>query len=270
MVNRLMGAILLAALASSPIAVAQNGQRGPQTGRGGTASSKPFDPHDLSGFWDITNTGLPPGALNATSNNRPQMTPEGLAKFRKTKTGVANALSNGAFPNEKDWNDPLRWCDPTGFPRIMWNPAPVAMRFAQAADEVIQFFQNNRVWRDIWTDGRKLPNADTADSRWYGYAIGHWEGDTFIVNSNGFEAASWLDQYGSPHSDQMTVEERYRRLDHDHLEMTLNITDPQIYVGPWKGDKKIFQLVEKPTRSAFNDFPEDICVWSETKREVHP
>jgi hypothetical protein len=68
----------------------------------------------------------------------------------------------------------------------------------------------------------------------------------------------------------MTVEERYRRVDHDHLEMILNITDPKTYVGTWKGDKKIFQLVEKPTRSAFKDFNEDICVWSETKREVHP
>ena len=66
----------------------------------------------------------------------------------------------------------------------------------------------------------------------------------------------------------MTVEERYRRVDHDHLEMTLNITDPKAYVGAWKGDKKIFQLAEKSTRSTYNDFPEDICVWSEAKRPV--
>jgi len=50
--------------------------------------------------------------------------------------------------------------------------------------------------------------------------------------------------------------------------MILNITDPMAYVGTWKGDKKIFQLVEKPTRSAFNDFNENICAWSETKRPV--
>ena len=255
--NCLMGIriLLIVALASSAVAFAQNGQR------------KPFNPHDLSGFWDLTNTGLPRGALNETSNNRPQMTPWGSEKFRKTKTGVANALSNGSYPNQKEWNDPIRWCDPTGFPRIMWSPTPAGMRFAQTNEEVIQFFQNNRAWRDIWTDGRKLPNA-VADSRWYGYSVGHWEGDTFVVNSNNFTDTTWLDQYGSPHSDEMTVEERYRRVDHDHLEMILNITDPKTYVGTWKGDKKIFQLIEKP-RSAFNDFPEDICVWSETKREIH-
>jgi hypothetical protein len=138
------------------------------------------------------------------------------------------------------------------------------MRFAQTSDEVLQFFEDGRTWRDIWTDGRKLP-GDDAESRWYGYAVGHWEGDTFVVNSNNFNDATWLDQYGSPHSDQMTVEERYHRVDHDHLEMTLNITDPMAYVGTWKGDKKIFQLVEKPARSEYNDLPEGICAYSEVK-----
>jgi hypothetical protein len=268
--NRLMRLklLLIVALAFSVVAFAQNGQRGTQRANAGTASSASFNPRDLSGFWEITATGLPRGALNETSNNRPQMTPWGLEKFRKTKTGVANALSNGASSNEKDWNDPIRWCDPTGFPRIMWNPTPTGMRFAHADGEVIQFFQNNRAWRDIWTDGRMLPSED-ADSRWYGYAVGRWDGDTFVVSSNNFDEATWLDQYGSPHSDKMTVEERYRRVDHDHLQMILNITDPKAYVGTWKGDTKLFQLVEKPTRSPYGDFSEDICVWSETKREVH-
>jgi len=63
----------------------------------------------------------------------------------------------------------------------------------------------------------------------------------------------------------MIVEERYHRLDHDHLEMILNITDSKTYVGIWKGDKKIFQLVEKPARSEFNDLPENICAFSEVK-----
>ncbi|HET9129783.1 MAG TPA: hypothetical protein VFO86_02480 [Terriglobia bacterium] len=266
MIRKLVAPFFLFALVvlASLVAFAQNAQRGTQTGNAGTTASKTFDSHDLSGFWDITNTGLPRGALNQTSNNRPQMTPWAMEKFKKTKTGTANALSNGAFPNEKDWNDPIRWCDPTGFPRVMWSPTPAGMRFAQTNEEVIQFFQNNRAWRDIWTDGRKLPNTDTADSLWYGYAVGRWEGDTFVVSSNGFIDTTWLDQYGSPHSDEMTVEERYRRVDRNHLEMTMNITDPKAYVGTWKGDKKIFQLVEKPA----HDFPEDICVWSEAKRPV--
>jgi hypothetical protein len=273
--NRSIGAMpgamiaVTAALALPPAAWAQNSPQGQQKAKAPAASNKSFDPHDLSGFWELTNIGLPRGALNETSNNRPQMTPWALEKFHKTKTGEGNPLSNGVTRNEKEWNDPIRWCDPTGFPRVLWNPSPRTMRFAQAAEEVIQFFETDRAWRDIWTDGRKLP-GDDADSRWYGYAVGHWEGDTFVVNSNNFTDTTWLDQYGSPHSDEMTVEERYRRVDHDHLEMTLDITDPKAYVGTWKGDKKIFQWVEKPPRSEYNDLPEGICVWSETKRPVNP
>lgn len=269
--NRWMSAMMTAAvaLASSPFAVAQNGPQGSRNAKAPAASSEPFDPHDLSGFWDITKLGRPAGALNAISDNRPPMTPWGLEKFHKTKTGFDNALSNGVSRNEKEWNDPIRWCDPTGFPRVLWSPTPVGMRIAQTPDEVIQFFATDRAWREIWTDGRNLP-GDEADSRWYGYAVGHWEGDTFVVNSNLYNEATWLDQYGSPHSEEMTVEERYRRVDHDHLEMTLNITDPTAYTETWKGDKMVFQLVEEPDRSEYHDLPEDICVWSENKRPIVP
>jgi hypothetical protein len=278
MLDRSMGAMIAitVVLASSSAALPQNSKQGPPPkAKAPAASNKAFDAHDLSGFWDITNIGRPSGALNETSNNRPPMTPWGLEKFHKAKTGYdGKTLGNGVFP-EKDWNDPVLLCDPTGFPRIMWHPIQPGMRFAQAADEVIQFFEDGRTWRDIWTDGRKLP-GDDADSRWFGYAVGHWEGDTFIVNSNNFDEATWLDQYGSPHSDQMTVEERYHRVDHDHLEMVLNITDPKTYAGTWKGDKKIFQWVEKPARSEYNDLPEDICAYSEVKlhgkawQQMHP
>ena len=83
MISRLMGVMIAITvmLVSSPVAFAQNGKQGPQKTKASTASTKPFDPHDLSGFWDITNIGRPPGALNETSNNRPPMTPWGLEKF---------------------------------------------------------------------------------------------------------------------------------------------------------------------------------------------
>ena len=60
--DRLMGALIAIALASSLVALAQTNKQGPQTAKAPTASSKPFDAHDLSGFWDITNSGLPAGA----------------------------------------------------------------------------------------------------------------------------------------------------------------------------------------------------------------
>ena len=132
MLDRLMGAMIAitVVLTSSSVALTQNSKQGPQA-KAPTASNKPFDAHDLSGFWDITNIGRPPGALNETSNNRPPMTPWGLEKFRKAKTGYdGKALGNRVYPNEKDWND-LSCC-------VIRRVSPhyvaphAGMRFAQA------------------------------------------------------------------------------------------------------------------------------------------
>src|SRR5262252_4297532 len=93
------------ALASSSVAFAQQGR---QQTKAPAASNKPFDPHDLSGFWDITNIGRAPGALNETSNNRPPMTPWGVEKFHKAKTGYdGKQLSYKVYDDEKEWNDPI-------------------------------------------------------------------------------------------------------------------------------------------------------------------
>ena len=242
--------VLMAVLALSSVPFAQSRQQA-------------FDPHDLSGYWEMTNIGRPPGALNTISNNRPPMTDWAKNIFSKTRTAYKE-LSSGVY-QQKDWNDPALWCDPIGFPRILWNTTFPAMRLGQTRDEVIQFFENGRVWRDLWTDGRKLPTGTDVDPRWFGYAVGKWDGDTFVVTSNNYIEKTWLDQYGSPHSDQLMVEERYRRTDHDHLEVVVNITDPKAYTTTWKGDKRVFVLVDKPARSEFNDFNENICVWSEHK-----
>ena len=241
--------VLVAVFALASVSFAQN--------------KKAFDPHDLSGYWELTNIGRPAGALNTISNNRPAMTDRGKTVFNKTKTGYKE-LSTRVFP-QKDWNDPALWCDPLGFPRILWNTQFPAMRLAQARDEMIQFFENGRAWRDLWTDGRKLPAGTDVDPRWFGYAVGRWDEDTFVVTSNNYIEKTWLDQYGSPHSDQLLVEERYRRTDRDHLELVVSITDSKTYTATWKGDKRVFRLVDKPARSDFNDFNENICVWSEHK-----
>src|ERR1700681_3351225 len=97
----------------------------------------------------------------------------------------------------------------------------------------------------IWTDGRELPkypeqprwetkDAPPADPKWWGYSVGKWMDDfTFVAQSDGFHDGTWLDNAGRPHSDAMRVEERYRRVDRDHLEMTITIDDPKMYTKPW-------------------------------------
>jgi hypothetical protein len=222
-----------------------------------------FNPRDLSGYWELTNEGRPANAPNTVSANRPPMTDWGKEAFAKTKTGYRE-LSTGVHP-EQQRNDPALWCDPIGVPRILYNAKLPGMRFAHAREEIIQFFESGRVWREIWTDGRKVASMDELDARWYGYAVGRWEGDTFIVTSNGYHGGrTWIDQYGSPHSDQLVVEERYRRTSPDRLELVINVTDPVAYTETWRGDRRIFRRVDNP-RGAMNDFDENICVWSEVK-----
>jgi len=192
------------------------------------------------------------------------MTAWGKEQFSKVRSEFSGAaLGNKVSATEKDLNDPIRVCDPAGFPRILWLTKTPGIRFAVNPDEVFQFLEYNRTWRELWTDGRKL-NPE-AESRWYGYSTARWQGNTFIVDSTGFMEASWLDQYGSPHSDELRVEERYRLVDKDHLELIVTVTDPKTYTAPWVSDKKSFVRVSTPKRSAFNDLSENLCVWSTNK-----
>ena len=89
------------------------------------------------------------------------MTPWGLEQFHKAKTGYdGKALGNGVYPNEKDWNDPVLRCDPTGFRGITLASEDARNGVCPDFEELIQFFADGRTWRDIWTDGRKLPSDD--------------------------------------------------------------------------------------------------------------
>ena len=89
-----------------------------------------------------------------------------------------------------------------------------------------------RTWRTIWTDGRELPN--NPEPRWDGYSVGKWVDDyTFVVETVGLDERTWLDNAGRPHSAALKVEERFHRLDHDHMELTVKIDDPKMYTEPW-------------------------------------
>ncbi len=68
-----------------------------------------------------------------------------------------------------------------------------------------------------------------------------------MVESSGYDDRTWVDPYGSIHSDQMHIEERYKRLDHDNLEFSMTLTDPKAYVGVWGGKKLKLKLIEQLT-----------------------
>ena len=103
MLNRLMGVriLLIVALASSAVAFAQNGQRGTQRANAGTASSKPFDPHDLSGFWDITNIGLPRRRPERNEQQSAADDAVGFGKVSQDEDGRCQRIKQWSFPERK-------------------------------------------------------------------------------------------------------------------------------------------------------------------------
>ena len=86
-------------------------------------------------------------------------------------------------------------------------------------------------YRQIFMDGRKL-EADPNPS-WMGYSVGHWDGDTLVVESNGFNDRTWLDHTGHPHTEALRITERYRRRDVGHLDIDVTYSDPKAYTRPF-------------------------------------
>jgi hypothetical protein len=95
----------------------------------------------------------------------------------------------------------------------------------------------------VWTDGRELPKEP--EPRWYGYSVGKWADDyTLVVETRGTKEETWIDRAGRPHSEDLRVEERFHRVDLDHLQLTVTIDDPKMYTKPWVAlDKYQFELM---------------------------
>jgi hypothetical protein len=220
--------------------------------------SAPAPRRDLSGIWDPPNLSGNQvlGADAVPDDGKPEhrlpYTPLGLQALKLTKpsNGVRSVL-----PEET--NDPVVYCDPQGFPREdLYELRTV--QFLQTPQSVVMLYQFGKIWRVIWTDGRDLPKDP--EPRWFGYSIGKWEDNyTFVVQTSGLDERTWLDRAGRPHSDALRVEERFHRLDRDHLELTVAIDDPKMYTKPWVAlDKLRFEL-QQPTF----DVHEMICSPSE-------
>jgi hypothetical protein len=86
-------------------------------------------------------------------------------------------------------------------------------------------------FRQIFTDGRTFPLDPTPT--WFGYSVGHWEGNEFVVPTTGFNDKGWLDNNGKPATDALKVTERFRRKDFGHMDIMITIDDAKAYTKPW-------------------------------------
>jgi hypothetical protein len=216
-----------------PVTAPMNGQK-----------SAPAPRHDLSGIWD---PGIDPiqvlGVLGASAipedgklEHELPYTPLGREALNLTKptSGVRSVLP-------ADTNDPVFYCDPQGMPREDLYELRTT-QILQTPQSVVLLYQFGKIWRVVWTDGRELPKDP--EPRWFGYSVGKWEDDyTFVVQTSGIDERTWIDRAGRPHSGDLLVEERFHRVDHDHLELTVKINDPKMYNKPWvASDRLRFQL----------------------------
>ena len=279
MLNRFRASVivLVTALTFSPLGFAQNAQ--PQhsgSAKDQKATAAPAAFHDISGTWapaNGPNDGIQPYGVKAMPNDgKPEhqlpYTPYGLETYKSHKAPIG---ADEVLPTQ--YNDPRDRCEPLGFPRadlyylretqVMQNEYKVAV-----------LYQYAEAWRVIWTDGRKLPELvdggvlvgkEVREPRFYGYSVGKWMDDnTLVVQTIGMmpEDRVWLDLTGRPISDAARVEERFHRVNHDRMELTVTINDPKMYSKPWIAMNKFPMRLEDPHR----DVMEVYCSPSEMEK----
>jgi hypothetical protein len=244
-----------ALLALASCAMAQDaGRKPPEEGSSSildklanTGTGGPAPKRDLTGFWG--------SSVGQKLNTFPPMTAWGEQVFKTHKNDGDYLVAES--------NDPDKTCDPLGFPRAMVFMTR-GIAFSQMPDRIIQMWQYDKTWREIFTDGRPLPtnvganSPDAPDPHYWGYSVGHWEDDyTFVVETTGSDERTWLDNVGHPHSVGIHVTERYKRLDHNDLQVEVKIDDPKAYTKPFVITTANFKWIPK------QDFEEQICIGSE-------
>ena len=205
---------------------------------------------DLSGIWQIVRTPADQTAANflggdGTANAaRPTPPPKvsldeiAPASFRDSGSGfkdglplrpwAAKLVKSRMADNSKD--NPDAHCLPMGIMQFHNHPQP--RKIVQTPGLVIIIYEANFGLRQIFTDGRPLPN-NVPEPWWFGYSVGRWEGDTLVVETTGFIDDGWLDINGNPLTESAKVTERFRRMNYGNLEIEVTVDDSNAYTRPW-------------------------------------
>jgi hypothetical protein len=126
-------------------------------------------------------------------------------------------------------DDPHIRCLPDLFLRAYG--LPHYLKFVQTQDLLLMLNEYNGVYRQVFTDGRPLPEAPNPS--WQGYSTATWSGDTLVISTTGFRDDLWIDWDGSMITESAKVQERIRRTDFGHLDIEVTVDDPKAYTKPW-------------------------------------
>jgi hypothetical protein len=191
---------------------------------------------DLSGLWSAGQTrvvGQGTDFSNAAGQNLRSV-------FFDAAWGVEGGVPYQPWAAElvrrrkAEWgrDTPETHCLPNSILQKDGGPGAIhAKKFVHTPGLLIMLYERNVEYRQIFLDGRPLP-ADPNPS-WNGYSTGRWDGDTLVVETNGFRDETWLDFYGSPLTEAGKVTERIRRPTYGQLEIELTLDDPRAYTRPW-------------------------------------
>ncbi|HEX3836731.1 MAG TPA: hypothetical protein VHW25_07190 [Steroidobacteraceae bacterium] len=191
---------------------------------------------DLSGVWFISHQV---GALKTVDGKTPPLTAAAHALYDAHKTAIAKG----------DYSfDGVTHCLPPGLPRLMLMREP--FEILQRPKTLYFVHQINRLPRRVYLD-EALPTD--VDPHYLGYSVGKWDDDALVVDSNGFEDGTLLDNEGLPHSDALHLTERYQlSKDGMHLHLLMTIDDPKTFTQAWTAEADY-------TKRPGYEIPEDVC-----------
>jgi hypothetical protein len=189
-----------------------------------TADGKP----DFSGLWEAGT-----GGVSAPVAGAAELAPEfqniaaKLGSSLPYRPATLELVKKRQAENGKENPDGL--CLPLGAVRMHSHPFPRKM--LQVPGLLLILFEKNVEYRQIFTDGRALPNDPQPSFN--GYSTGRWDGDTLVVETAGFRDDIWLDGAGNPVTSAAKVTERFRRPNFGNLEIQVTVDDPKSYTAPW-------------------------------------
>jgi hypothetical protein len=176
-----------------------------------SADGKP----DLSGVWAVRNGGA---LFYLTGDIKPdEMLPWAAALYKQRED------------NYRRDTDGIH-CLPPG-PKAGVGVGGFPMKVIQTPDLVAVLYEYHTIYRQVFTDGRGLP--EDPNPTWMGYSVGHWDGDTMVVTTTGYNDRTTVDLAGHPHTEALRVTERYHRRDFGHMDLQMTFDDPKAYTRPW-------------------------------------
>jgi hypothetical protein len=170
----------------------------------------------IGGAWLVEK---PASELKTVDGKAPPLKPEAAAKYAQRKQAGKKA-------------DPVAVCLPNGVPRLLNANKPIYI--LQKPKQVTVMYQENHQARLLYLN-QPVPKGDDApDPTYNGTSVARWQGNTLVVDTVGFNDTTWLDDSGLPHSDQLSVVERYDLVSPDRLRVNITITDPATFTAPWQ------------------------------------